>query len=235
MAQSGKHAPRRKTPKSRSEELAVRIKPFGPTAEELDRIAARVLAQQAVKTYLGRSRYRLLAIEALEPDDSAKSRRAPRSSRRFRATIYDDTNHRTVYAEGSFAGRGPSGAVGVFGPACRNRRGIRGSRAARIARSRSWHRNARSGDDALCTDATPGARSTARRPIAARNRGGSFARRPEVVTRFSASTSHRASCTGLPIAPRRAHAQMVPGYAEPRSTPISRRRSRHRRSGMRSR
>ena len=103
MAQSGKQAPRRNPPKSRSGELAVRIKPFGPTAQELDRIAARVLEQRAVKSYLGRSRYRLLEIEALEADDSAKSRRAPAAPQRFRATIYDDTNHRTVYAEGALA------------------------------------------------------------------------------------------------------------------------------------
>jgi hypothetical protein len=75
----------------------------GPTPQELERIAGRVLALPNVKAYFGRSRYRLLTIEALPPDDSVKSARTAASTQRFRATIYDDTRQRTVFADGLIA------------------------------------------------------------------------------------------------------------------------------------
>ena len=52
-----------------------------------------------MRKFLGRSRARLLYVEALEDLDDKPKR--PRPPNRFRATIYDDTNHRTVLADGS--------------------------------------------------------------------------------------------------------------------------------------
>jgi hypothetical protein len=76
------------------------VRPVGPTPQELERIAGRLLELPNVKAYFGRSRHRLLTIEALSPDDSVKSRRIPAPPQRFRATIYDDTRQRTVFADG---------------------------------------------------------------------------------------------------------------------------------------
>jgi len=100
MTQSRKPAPRRKAPKPRAREIVIRVTPVGPTPQELERIAGRVLALPTVKAYFGRSRYRLLTIEALPPDDSVKSGRSAASTQRFRATIYDDTRQQTVFADG---------------------------------------------------------------------------------------------------------------------------------------
>jgi hypothetical protein len=103
MSRSRKRTNQRDASKPRAGELAIRVRPVGPTPQELERIAGRLLALPNVKTYFGRSRHRLLTIEALSPDDSVKSRRTPAPIQRFRATIYDDTRQRTVFADGLLA------------------------------------------------------------------------------------------------------------------------------------
>ena len=80
--------------------ITVTVTPFGPTTEQLAGIGARVMAQASVRKFLGRGKARLLYVEALDDEDQAK-RATPRPPTRFRATLYDDTNHRTVLAEGS--------------------------------------------------------------------------------------------------------------------------------------
>jgi hypothetical protein len=80
-------------------EITVKVRPFGPTTEQLAELGERVVAHAGVKKFLGRSRARLLYVEAL--DDADDKPRRPRPPNRFRATIYDDTNHRTVLVDGS--------------------------------------------------------------------------------------------------------------------------------------
>ena len=80
-------------------EIKVKVEPFGPTTEELAEIGERVIAQARVRKFLGRSRARVLYVETLE--DLDEKPRRPRPPNRFRATMYDDTNHRTVLADGS--------------------------------------------------------------------------------------------------------------------------------------
>src|SRR6266851_55645 len=103
MTRSRKRTNQRDASKPRAGELAIRVRPVGPTPQELERIAGRLLELPNVKAYFGRARHRLLTIEALSSDDSVKSRRAPAPTRRFRATIYDDTRQRTVFADGLLA------------------------------------------------------------------------------------------------------------------------------------
>ena len=103
MAKVRKSSTRGSTPKSRAGELVVDVKPFGPTPQELHKLGARVLQERKLKAFLGRSRHRLLTVEALEPDGADKSRRTPAAPHRFRATIYDETNHRTVLVEAPLA------------------------------------------------------------------------------------------------------------------------------------
>jgi Copper amine oxidase, enzyme domain len=79
-------------------EIKVKVTPFGPTTEALAEIGQRVIAQVRVRKFLGRSRARVLYVETIEELDD-KPRR-PHPPNRFRATIYDDTNHRTVLADG---------------------------------------------------------------------------------------------------------------------------------------
>jgi Copper amine oxidase, enzyme domain len=83
-------------------EYTVDVTPFGPTSEDLTQIGERVLAQARVRKFVGRSRARLLYVEALDDlDDLDDKPRRPSPPNRFRATIYDDMNHRTIFAEGN--------------------------------------------------------------------------------------------------------------------------------------
>jgi hypothetical protein len=79
--------------------LKVTVTPFGPTREELQTIGERVLTLESVRKCIGRSRARLLYVEALD-DDGAKERK-PRPPSRFRATLYDDTSHRAILVDGN--------------------------------------------------------------------------------------------------------------------------------------
>ena len=81
-------------------EIKVSVKPFGPTSEALAEIGAGVLANPALRAYVGHAKARLLYVEALDEADAAKGGK-PKPPSRFRATLYDDKRHRTVLAEGS--------------------------------------------------------------------------------------------------------------------------------------
>ncbi|OQW34240.1 MAG: hypothetical protein A4E19_01920 [Nitrospira sp. SG-bin1] len=79
-------------------DLKVTVSPFGPTREELQAIGERVLTLEQVRKYIGRSKTRLLYVEALD-DDGDKGKK-PQPPKRFRATLYDSTNHRTIFVDG---------------------------------------------------------------------------------------------------------------------------------------
>lgn len=82
--------------------LDVVVKPFGPTTEQLAAIGAGVMAQAALRRYVGHAKGRLLYVEALDEDEHSADKRAkPKAPSRFRATIYDDVERRTILAEGS--------------------------------------------------------------------------------------------------------------------------------------
>lgn len=80
--------------------IKVSVKPFGPTSDELAQIGTRVVSDPALRDYVGHAKARLLYVEALDEAEPAKSGK-PRAPSRFRATLYDDKRHRTVFAEGS--------------------------------------------------------------------------------------------------------------------------------------
>jgi hypothetical protein len=80
--------------------LAVRMRPFGPSAEQVEALGQQVLQHRDLAAHLKRTRHRLLSVELVDP--SEKSAR-PRPPERFRATIYDYTNERTLRATGSIA------------------------------------------------------------------------------------------------------------------------------------
>jgi hypothetical protein len=78
--------------------LEVTVKPFGPTREQLAAIGERVLTLASVRKSIGRGQARLLYVEALVDDENKGARPQPPS--RFRATLYDDTNHRAIIVDG---------------------------------------------------------------------------------------------------------------------------------------
>jgi hypothetical protein len=83
-------------------ELAVKIEPFGPTPAAIEALAPRIVKHRAVQAMLSRTRHRLLYVDLLDPGEDAKADR-PKPPDRFRATFYDYTNERTVFAIGSMS------------------------------------------------------------------------------------------------------------------------------------
>ncbi|HEY0174468.1 MAG TPA: hypothetical protein VGB98_25855 [Pyrinomonadaceae bacterium] len=72
----------------------------GPEQSALDELGRALLQAPVVREQLGRARHRLLSLELVDDDPEIKSARVPKAPERFRATIYDYTNDRTVRAEG---------------------------------------------------------------------------------------------------------------------------------------
>jgi len=93
-SQTGKPSARVKS------DLALQIKPFGPDQAALDAIAERQLRHAAVQKYLKNARHQILSVGLVDTDPERKSSRAPVSQNRFRTTIYDYTNNRTLLIDG---------------------------------------------------------------------------------------------------------------------------------------
>ena len=85
---------------SRPDEIVVKTSAFGITAERAVALARSVTKHRAVVKFLGRSRNRLLSFEILDADFERKPAR-PTPPSRFRATFFDYTRNRTVYATGN--------------------------------------------------------------------------------------------------------------------------------------
>lgn len=79
--------------------LKVTVKPLGPTREELMATGERALTLASVRKFIGHGKARLLYVEMLEDDEDKGVN--PRPPSRFRATLYDDTNHRAILVDGS--------------------------------------------------------------------------------------------------------------------------------------
>ncbi|HXC65844.1 MAG TPA: hypothetical protein VN638_00410 [Nitrospiraceae bacterium] len=69
-------------------------RPSGPTSEGLSVIGDRAMTLESVRKYIGCGNVRRLYVEALG-DKKAKR------PTRFRVTLYDDANHRTILIDGS--------------------------------------------------------------------------------------------------------------------------------------
>ena len=82
-------------------DLNVVVEPFGPSADELAAVGNAALTLASVRKLIGRSKPRLLYVEALDDEDKAVK---PRPPGRFRATLYDDENQRTILVDGSLRG-----------------------------------------------------------------------------------------------------------------------------------
>jgi Copper amine oxidase, enzyme domain len=88
---------------SRYSGMSIKITSFGPTQAALDQVARDLLRLTRVKKQLRNSRHRLLSIVPVEAGTELKSSRTPAPPRRFRATIYDYTNNRTLLVDGRLA------------------------------------------------------------------------------------------------------------------------------------
>jgi Cu2+-containing amine oxidase len=88
--------------KRSSNELALKVIPFGPNEQQLNTLSNRLMKHSLVRRYLDKTRHRLLYCELKDSDVESKAERKPALPNRFRATFYDYTNNRTIYADGLF-------------------------------------------------------------------------------------------------------------------------------------
>jgi hypothetical protein len=91
-------------PKHQKDELSVKIVPFGPSENAIDRVSAGLVSNTSVKKYLERTKYRLLYFELVDSDaenNNYKGKRKPVPPDKFRATLFDYTNNRTIFIDGS--------------------------------------------------------------------------------------------------------------------------------------
>ncbi len=80
-----------------ADQLAVDIRAFGPTPEEVEELGRRLLEHPALRAVTKRSRLRLFSVDFTEPE--AKRQRPTRADR-FRATVYDYSGQRTLLLHG---------------------------------------------------------------------------------------------------------------------------------------
>jgi hypothetical protein len=95
-------APRTKVSGTAAMKLGIKIRPFGPTPDEIEVLARSVTRHRAVQAYLAKTRSRLLRIDLLEHGQEMKAAK-PKPPDGFRAVFYDYTNNRTVLATGRLA------------------------------------------------------------------------------------------------------------------------------------
>lgn len=93
---------------SSGEELDVKIIPFGPAPQVIDRVLRGLEKTAAVRKYLKDTRHRLLYFELADDENSfeavaegKKKPLRPSPPSRFRATFFDYTNNRTIFVDGS--------------------------------------------------------------------------------------------------------------------------------------
>ncbi|HEX5735018.1 MAG TPA: hypothetical protein VF131_19465 [Blastocatellia bacterium] len=81
-------------------EHTITITPWGPDQQTIDAAKARVTAHPDVVKYLRGTLNRMLSFDFIDNDTKATGRSEPPT--RFRATMFDYSNNRTVIAEGGF-------------------------------------------------------------------------------------------------------------------------------------
>lgn len=80
-----------------NEELRLQVSPWGPDPEVLRSIECSLFEHPLLRDTLADARYRLLSLDVVDAEAKSSS---PKPPGRFRATIYDYTNNRTLIAQG---------------------------------------------------------------------------------------------------------------------------------------
>ena len=78
-------------------DLNVEVAPWGPDQATVSSVSCALSEHPAVQEHLMDARHRLLAFELIDPQQKTL---APKPPGRYRATIYDYTNNRTIFVEG---------------------------------------------------------------------------------------------------------------------------------------
>lgn len=90
----------KKTKRTSQTNLRLQIRPFGPDKTVFDAISHRLLQLPVVRQSLKKARHRLLSVVPVDTDPGVNSKGSPQPPARFRATVYDYTNNRTLFIDG---------------------------------------------------------------------------------------------------------------------------------------
>lgn len=82
--------------------LQVKVERVGPDEATVAAALQSVREHHEVQRYLTNTRYRLLSFNLAEPVESKDEKSATSPPSHYRATFYDYTNSRTIYADGEF-------------------------------------------------------------------------------------------------------------------------------------
>ncbi len=93
--------PQKEKPAAEKASFDVKVTPWGPTQEEIDETVGNLYKDPSVDRLLSNTQNRLISLEFIDPDD--KSGNGQSAPDRFRATFYDYTNERSVFAVGNFS------------------------------------------------------------------------------------------------------------------------------------
>lgn len=83
----------------------IKVAPVGRTQNEFDRAKERAERSAAVQSVLRNTKYRLLAFDAVEPENKKDKNKSASLPARFTVVFYDYTNDKTFVATGDFAER----------------------------------------------------------------------------------------------------------------------------------
>jgi hypothetical protein len=78
-------------------EFSVNVTAWGPDPNDIEALKYRLFEHPAVKDCLAGARHRLLSLQFIEPETKTHE---PVLTDRYRATVYDYTNNRTVFIDG---------------------------------------------------------------------------------------------------------------------------------------
>jgi hypothetical protein len=84
---------------SAKDQFSVKVEPWGPSQEEIDEAISGVTKDAAVRKLLDGTENRLISFDRIDPDNKSGNELPPN---RYRATLYDYTNERSVIVLGSF-------------------------------------------------------------------------------------------------------------------------------------
>lgn len=85
---------------AKAQPFTVDVRPFGPSPEQLDRLRTTLLRERSVRRLAGTGQFRVLSVEAVDPNEETGQKGRPQPPTHYRAMIYDRENARTLIAYG---------------------------------------------------------------------------------------------------------------------------------------
>src|SRR5262249_2503845 len=83
--------------------LKLKIEPRGPDQARIDAVSRALSENPLVREFLGKARRQMLSFELVDPEIEVKTTRPSPPPELYRATLFDYTNNRTIFIDGSLS------------------------------------------------------------------------------------------------------------------------------------